>query len=892
MTDDGRPNPESLLRVVQKMDSGQRRGRLRVFLGMCPGVGKTYAMLKAAHEQQTRGINILIGVVETHGRKETEELIEGLTILPRTTLDYRGSSLQEMDLDLILRRKPELVLVDELAHTNAPGTRHLRRFQDVEEILTSGIDVYTTLNIQHIESRNDQVAQITGISVRETVPDAFLEQADQIEVIDLSPSELLYRLREGKVYLQERAEQATKNFFKEENLTALRELALRFTAEKVDQDLSDQMTLRGIAGPWNINERLLVAISYSPYSGRLLRATRRMAYNLEAPWIALYVDTGQSLRPNDQRQLQKNLTLARELGAEVITTVDHDLTDAIQKVCRDKNVTQIVMGRPDRRFLRDLVAGGTLLDELVRGTSKIDIHVIRAERAPRYRGFYLRWPQFKTGFFHYYHTAWFLAVVSILCYFALPFVGYRALGSVFLLSILTVAGFTTHVGAIVFAAAVATLVWDYCFIPPRFTFAISAGDDLMMVLSFFVTALVGGLLTSRIRKQQEMMSSREERSRGLYELSRSLSESNTEALILSVLVATIERQFSGEIHVLMKNKAGGLESHSVSPIGEKEFAVASWTFDQQKPAGWSTSTLAASRCLCLPLKGNSDVVGVLALYPGSKQKHLNPEQESFLAAVINQVSLAIERLRYLEEAQAAKLYETSEQLHQTLLNSISHEMRTPLTVIMAAATALEDAHTTKSPEYIKVLGSELLQASDRLNRVIENLLDMSRLNSGVLALKLEWVDLNDLLRGTVDKLGKNLVQHSVSLKLNEPRTLIYVDFRLFEHALSNLLLNAASYSPAGTAIEIRAQFDETQGHLSLSICDQGPGIPAQAQERVFEKFYRVPGTPTGGTGLGLSIVKSIVEAHHGNVHVESAADGGSCFVVQIPVPPLPQGGAM
>jgi two-component system sensor histidine kinase KdpD len=302
--------------------------------------------------------------------------------------------------------------------------------------------------------------------------------------------------------------------------------------------------------------------------------------------------------------------------------------------------------------------------------------------------------------------------------------------------------------------------------------------------------------------------------------------------------------------------------------------------------------LAASRCLCLPLKGNSDVVGVLALYPGSKQKHLNPEQESFLAAVINQVSLAIERLRYLEEAQAAKLYETSEQLHQTLLNSISHEMRTPLTVIMAAATALEDAHTTKSPEYIKVLGSELLQASDRLNRVIENLLDMSRLNSGVLALKLEWVDLNDLLRGTVDKLGKNLVQHSVSLKLNEPRTLIYVDFRLFEHALSNLLLNAASYSPAGTAIEIRAQFDETQGHLSLSICDQGPGIPAQAQERVFEKFYRVPGTPTGGTGLGLSIVKSIVEAHHGNVHVESAADGGSCFVVQIPVPPLPQGGAM
>ncbi|MEK6556447.1 MAG: two-component sensor histidine kinase, partial [Bdellovibrionota bacterium] len=417
---DYRPDADQLLSAVQKMSSGESRGRLRVFLGMCPGVGKTYAMLKAAHEAQTRGTKVLVGVVETHGRKETEELIKSLSILPPIQIPYKGSILTEMNLDQIIREKPDLVLVDELAHTNAPGSRHIRRYQDVEELLNHGIDVFTTVNIQHIESRNDQVAQITGIKVRETVPDSFFENAGQIEVVDLSPEELLRRLKEGKVYLGERAEQAEQNFFKIEYLTALRELALRFTAERVDHNLKDQMVLKGIEGPWNTQERLLVAVSYSPYSARLIRATARKSYNLEASWVALYVDNGDNLTAEDKETLHKNLNLARELGGEVMAISDNDISRAIQKICREKNITQIIMGRPERRFFQDLFSRGTILDRFVRSTSNIDVHVIRAARKPRYRGFHLNWPEFSPGIWPYWNVLWFFAVISFGCYAVLP----------------------------------------------------------------------------------------------------------------------------------------------------------------------------------------------------------------------------------------------------------------------------------------------------------------------------------------------------------------------------------------------------------------------------------------------------------------------------------------
>lgn len=881
---DGRRSPEEILKSLQNQSKVAHRGHLRVFLGMCPGVGKTYAMLKAAREQQNRDIRVLVGVVESHGRKETEDLLLDLEVLPKKKIQYKNSELLEMDLDRILNEKPDLVLVDELAHSNVPGSRHEKRYQDIEEILNAGINVYTTVNIQHIESRNDQIAQITEVKVRETVPDIVLEEADQVEVVDLAPSELLRRLKEGKVYLGERAEYAAQNFFREEKLTALRELALRFTAERVDKDLQDHMTIQGIEGPWNINERLLVAISHSPYSARLIRATKRMAGNLEAPWVALYVDTGERLNPEDQETLQKNLSLARDLGAEVVAMAGTNLVYAIQMVCRDKNVTQIVMGRPDRRFFQDIFTRGTLLDQLVRTTSKIDVHVIRAERTPRYRGLYLRWPELKTGLLAYYNATWFLMAVSFFCYVLLPFVGYRALGSVFLLSILVVATLSTR-GPILYAASVCAVVWNYFFIPPTFTFAISASEDVMMVLSFFVTALVGGLLTSRIRRQEEILQTREELTRHLYELGKNLSDAKDENGIVHHINSTIDKVFAGRSVVVLVGKDKKIDLPSHTKMNEKDFAVAMWTFEHGKPAGWSTQTLSASPCLCYPMKGNSGTVGVIALYPKAKDKVISPEQETFLDSAINQASVAVERLRFSETAQNAKLLEASEKLHQTLLNSVSHELRTPITTIIGASTALKDPKTFNDEKARFALTDELVRSAERLDRVVENLLDISRLEKGTLQLKKEWFEARDL----IDEVKSSVANELDGRKINaagELGLLLEGDFKLLHHALSNIVLNSIRYAKPHSDIEIEVESKPNVGFISVK--DDGPGIPAGAETRIFEKFYRLPGTPAGGLGLGLSIVKNIFESHGGRVWAANRADGGGAvFKCEIPVKQAP-----
>lgn len=874
-----RPNPTELLEVIQKQDAQKNRGRLRIFLGMCAGVGKTFAMLKAANEQQKRGTRVLVGVVETHGRKEIQELLTDLKVIPKKNISYRGTELSEMDLDVILQEHPQLVLVDELAHTNIPESRHAKRYQDVEEILSAGIDVFTTINIQHIESRNDQVAQITEIRVKETVPDSFFELADQIVVIDLSPDELLRRLKEGKVYLGERAEKAQENFFKEERLTALRELALRFTAEKVDQELLDQMKIKGIEGPWNTNERILVAISHSPYSGPLIRTARRMAYNLESPWVALYVDTGQILSEEDQKNLQKNLNLARELGAEVVTMAEDNVIQAVESVCRDKNITQMIMGRPDRRFFRDLITGGTLLDQLVRTMNKVDIHVIRTRNISQRRGFNFKWPQFRSGFTSYYHTAWFLLAVSLLCYAITPFVGYRALGSVFLLSILAVASVSSR-GPIFLTAIFSALIWDYFFIPPQFTFVIRSWEDIMMVLSFFVVALVGGLLTSRIKKQEKIMHRREERSRSLYEFTKHLSEVKTEKQILEILNTTIDQQFGCESITLLSDQHGKLQDSTDYRFDEKDFAVASWTFEQGKLAGWSTQTLSGSKCLCVPMKGNSGTTGVFVMYPNNKQNALNLDQDNYLETILSQASIAIERLRFSEEAQATKIYEISEKLHQTLINSVSHELRTPITAIIGTATALKDTKTFDNVKAKDALTDELVGAARRLDRVVENLLDMSRLEKGTLQLKNEWFEIHDLIFEVKNDLVNELKGHKVCIS-GQLQTLVEGDFKLLQHALANILLNATKYSPSDSEIEIEVKSQDP--NIVISVKDRGKGIEKGAEELLFEKFYRAPGTPSGGIGLGLSIAKNIVELHNGKIKARNRDDGqGAIFDFELP----------
>lgn len=892
MTSDNRPDPDALLSALDEEEKNRKQGKLRIFLGMSAGVGKTYAMLRAAHQKLNEGADVVIGVVETHGRTETVSLTEGLPVIQKKRVEYRGTALEEMDLEEILRRRPELVVVDELAHTNIPGSRHEKRYQDVLEILDAQIDVYTAFNVQHLESRKDSVEAITGIPIHETVPDSMLERASQVELVDIAPSELLKRLKEGKVYQGDKADRAAQNFFKEDKLTALREIALRMTAERVDQDLQKFVSIRAEGNPWQTNERLLVAVSHSPYSEKLIRATRRLAYNLEAPWIALHVDTGISLNDTDQAQLVKNLHLARELKAEVITTTEVDVPSAVRRICRVKNVTQVIVGRPTRRWYRDVIEGGNLLARLVRESLEVDVHIIRQEGVSLIRPSLideLSYYRSKTGLVKYWYTFCSIVGVGFVGAILDSFIGYRAVGFIFLLAAIVV-GMFGSIGAVIFAASMSALTWDYFFIPPKFTLAINNTEDFLMCIAFFGVALITGFLTNRIRFNENVMREREERTNVLYEVLKDIANATEKSDFLTKVTERVGALLDASCGVILKSNQGKLEfehakSYSVR-LNEKDQAVAQWCFENKKLAGWSTDTLAQSRALFLPLKGTSETVGVFVFQPRKKSRKLDLEKESLLFSIVRQLGVSIEKHFLTKRYAETQRLKESEELHQTLLNSISHEMRTPLTAILGAASALERDELTGGNKYVKEVASGLHDAGDRLNRVIENLLDMSRLNSGVLSLNLEWHDFNDLFSVVVKKLEKLLAQHKILINFLDEVFLVRMDYRLMEHALSNLILNAAIYSPVGTEIKITQK--KTGTHFIVEIEDQGPGIPEDSKDKIFDKFYRVPGSPTGGTGLGLSIVKSIVELHKGTVSVHNVIPHGACFVISIPLEAQPR----
>lgn len=881
--DKRRPNPDDLLKGIQAIEKKSARGHLRVFFGMCPGVGKTFSMLRAAHERVKEGVDVVVGVVETHDRVETASLLLGLEQIPKRRIEYKSTTLFEMDLDTILKRKPKLVLVDELAHTNADGSRHSKRFQDVQELLVAGIDVYTTLNVQHIESRSDLVFQITGVPVQEKIPDSFLDLADQVELIDLSPEVLLKRLNEGKVYLGDRAARAADGFFKFENIIALRELALRYTAEKVDSQLRDQMILKQVPGIWNTNERLMVAVSFSPYSARLIRATRRMAYNLEAPWIALYVNTGESLNEADLQQLNRNLALARELGAELVHCAESSLIEAVKRTALEKNVTQIVIGRPDKRFVRDFLTQGTILDQLVRETSEIDIHVLRQERKPKFKGLKLKLPQLKTGFIPYWYTLWFLIAVGFLSYALAPWIGYRAVGFIFLSSILFI-GTIASFGPILFAAGFCSFIWNFFFIPPQFTFEIKEPEDVMNVIAFFIVAFVSGYLTSRIKKQEFALSERAYTSSVLYEFSKSLGSAKSRMEIAQIARESFDRVFKCEIEILLKDESNELSQKSVgaelTKVDPKEFAVASWSFKNEKNAGWGTETLNSSKCLSIPLKGRAETIGVILVWPrkGSKK---DPELESLLETFVSNTAMAFEREFFEEKSKEADVLASSERLHQALLSSVSHELKTPLTAIIGNATALNQDGNGLSDQGKQQVLADLIESSERLNRVVENLLDMTRISSGALKVREDIFELNDFVDSSLSRFSSVLKWHKIVFKKSNEEIFVKGDDKLLEHVLSNLLSNSSHYSPQRSEIRIDVTSSENFGVVSVT--DEGSGIPHDAVEKVFERFFRVPGTPTGGTGLGLSIAKALVLAMGGSIEAKNRNDrSGSAFTFTIP----------
>jgi two-component system sensor histidine kinase KdpD len=888
--DQQRPDPDALLAAVQKEEARQRHGKLKIFFGMAAGVGKTYAMLEAGQQQAASGADVVVGVVETHGRAETQALMQGLEIIPRRRVEYRGTEVEELDLDAVLARAPQLALVDELAHTNAPGVRHRKRYQDVMELLEAGIDVYTTVNVQHFESRADAVRQITGITVHEKIPDSLLDQADAIELIDLPPEELRRRLAEGKVYTPDRVEVAANNFFRVGNLTALREMALRLTAEHVDHKLQDYMELKRIAGPWKSGERLIVAVSPSPFSEQTIRWTRRMAYNLEAPWLAVYVETSRTSTPAQQQQLARNLDLVRSLGGEAVTTAGDDIPGALLRVARQRNATQIVAGKPPATRWWRVLGGPSLVDRLIRESGDIDIYIVTGEKqaAPPGTHSVLPAPPTRSSWRGYLGAL--LAVGGVTLVFGLlferyPWLGYQAVGLMELFAVLLIAIYLGR-GPALLAALVSAISWNFLFINPRFTFAISRVQDIILFVLYFVIALLAGNLTARLRQQERLARYTADRTTALYTLAHETATAVDMEDVLGTAVDQIGRVFDAEVAILL-SKGERLERQpyaaSTLAVDEKEFAVAAWVFENGRSAGRYTETLPEAAAQYLPLRTPSRTVGVIGL---RLRQPTQPtfDQQVLLETFASQVALVIERELLDEAAEESVMLRESERLYTTLLNSISHELRTPIATIAGAASLL-DGRTDNDVAVRAELTQDIQSAANRLNRLVENLLDMSRLDAGRLKLKLDWCDIGEVVGVAVQRIRHDLADHPVAIDVAPDLPLVQLDFVLMEQVLVNLLDNAAHYTPPGTPIGVEARLG--RGKLCVAVTDEGPGLPPGDLERVFDKFYRVPGTTSGGTGLGLSICRGLVEAHGGTLTAENAEAGGARFVILLPIGAAP-----
>jgi two-component system sensor histidine kinase KdpD len=876
-----RPDPDALLARLREQDARAARGRLKVFLGMCPGVGKTHAMLRAAQRARAEGMRLLLGVVETHSRPETAALLDGLPALPLREVHHRGALLHELDLPGLLAARPQLAVIDELAHTNAPGASHPKRWQDVVELLEAGIDVFTTLNIQHLESRADAVRQITGAPVHETVPDSLLDLADEVELIDLTVEGLRTRLREGKVYLGERARTAAENFFREENLNALRELALRYTAERVDRHLRGLRRGSVKETVWRSGERLLVAVGPSPFSTRLVRWTRRLAESQGAPWLAVHIASPSALRPEAQALLDQNLALARELGAELVLARGEDIRAALVRSALEYNATQIVVGKPRGARWLDLLSGGSLVDRLVRLGGNIDIHVVPAEPGAARR----RWPELepvlRSGPREYALAAGVVAAIAA-AGILLPGRYYLAVGLVQLLGLLLL---SLRVGRwpVLLAGIVGALAWNYLFIPPRFTFAIHRVEDALLFLTYFVVALVAGQLTARVRAKVTDEQARERRASALLRLTRALAEARTLDEGAFAALRQIDELFAAKSTLLLALDADATpEPHfaASATLDEKERSVARLAHQRRRPAGRFTDTLPSCAGFYLPLLRDDDSLGVLGVHVPPTAS-LTLEQRDLLDAFARQLALMVERdhLRVTQERE--RLLAESEKLHRALLDSVSHELRTPLAVITGS---LEHLATDADPARRTVILHEARLAAARLNRLVANLLDQTRLECGALRPRPDWCDPRDLVNAALDAARETLEADAHPLTVDLPDDLppIRADFALTEQALANLLLNAARHTPPGTPVFITAGIDRDGARAFFTVADRGPGLPPAMKDRLFQKFTRGDAAHAGGLGLGLSIVRGFIAAQGGEVVAGENPSGGAVFTLYLP----------
>jgi two-component system sensor histidine kinase KdpD len=880
---DGRPNPDALLaRLQSESEEARPRGRFKIFLGMCAGVGKTYAMLEAGRVRGIEGRDVLVGVVETHGRGETEQLLLGLDLMPRHQIEYRGVALREFDLDACLARRPDLVLVDELAHTNAPGSRHQKRYQDVQELLAAGIDVYSTLNIQHIESFNDVVAQITGVVVRETVPDSILDLADEIELVDLPPEELLQRLREGKVYLGEKAQLAAENFFKHGNLIALRELALRFVAERVDRQMQEYRRGETGAPIWPVRERLLVCVSAAPQSARLVRATRRLATRLGAEWLAVHIDTPRSRRLSaaERDRLHRILRLAEQLGAEIATISGSHAAQDLVSFARSRNVTKIVIGKSgEPRWKRLLL--GSMVDDIAARSGEIDLYVISGEgeqAATATRPHGVRVPRWKALLW----TPLAVAACTGFCTALRPWIDEANVAMLFLVCVVGVALAGGRLAGLA-ASLLSVAAYDYFFVAPLYELSVL---HVRYGVTFFVMLLVALLISNlavQIQEQAETARRREARTNALYGLTRRLADIADREPLLAAAAREIQQNFDCAVTFFTPDEAGTLTlSHGVLPrdAGERETAVATWVFENEQRAGLGTHTLPSALALYLPLEGSQEVVGVLGVSPGEAARLQDPDELNLLETFSRQTALALERVSLAEEANRAQVQVETERLRTALLNSVSHDFRSPLEAIMTAAAQLLRDEASADAVQRRDLAESIRDEADRLDRLIGNLLDMTRLESGAIPVRRESCALADLVDAALHRLRRPLATRAVSTHVPAELPPVRVDPGLIEQVFVNLLENAVKHTPADTPIEISAE--NAQGVLRITVADRGPGLPGDAIPRIFEKFFRAAPGEQGGVGLGLAICDAIIRSHGGRIWAVNRPEGGAAFHFTLP----------
>ncbi|HZL11798.1 MAG TPA: sensor histidine kinase KdpD [Prolixibacteraceae bacterium] len=876
---DNRPDPDDLLASLKQNEEKSKRGKLKIFFGMCAGVGKTYTMLQAAQLEKLKGADIVIGYVETHNRKETAELTEGFELISRKSYSYKSATLSEMDLDAIISRKPKIVLVDELAHTNAPGSRHLKRYQDVQEILDNGINVFTTVNVQHLESRSETVSQITGIIIRETLPDEVFENADDIELVDLTPDELLQRLSEGKVYTPERSLEAVRNFFRKGNITALREMALRLVADRVDSQLHDYMQLKRIKGPWKSGVHLLVAISYTPQSTKLLRWAKNLSDMMGGKLQAIYVETSHELSTKEREELNKNISLSKQLGIQFRIISNYDRIKAIVDFAQKENITHIIIGKPRSRNPVTALKQGNFLNRLIRYSGNIDVYILGSDNPfdESYRA-KVSMPSFSSNMRQYLIAALVVTITSAIFFLLKEFVGYQIVSFV-LLFVVSILAFFYGTGPILLAATLSSLIWDFFFIPPPYTLHVEKPEDMLMLIMFFTIALLNGVLTSRIKNQEMKIRVREERTHALYQLAKELSTANGISEVLDLAVRHIRKYFKVESAIFLKDESGELEkktrNQTALDFSENDLSIADWTYKHSSKAGKYTDTLPSGNFTFFPLKGNIDNMGVVAL---NQNEVFTQGEEQFWEGFLPQISGKIEREYLRDAAQNAIILNESDKLYKTLFNSISHELRIPVATIMGASDTL--IAQDYAPETRKELFQEINTAAIRLNRLIENLLNMSRLDSGRLTARIDWCDLHDLANKVVQTLSVELKQFDLQTILPDDMPLVQLDYGLMEQVLHNLLLNVTQHAPEGSSIRMKFFYDN--GFLVIQVMDRGPGFNVSDLPIVFNKFYRGEKAVAGGSGLGLSIVKGIVEAHKGSIMAENRVNGGALITIKIP----------